>query len=246
MAENIIQKRIITPFQRKAISEAATVDQQSRKVSGYLSKFNVIDSDDDIIIPGAFSKSIQEHGPNSSSPRKIAYLWQHDMREPIGRFTELKEDAVGLYFEAEIDDTPRGNQALKQYASGTLNQHSIGFNYVADKMRYDEEKKAYIIGEVRLWEGSVVTAGSNEFTEFLGFKSGDADAVELLQHDTEKTLKQLTPELSHTIRQLCTKWFSLGKVSEPQANPVTPEEKEPETKEKDANWENILKCLTKN
>ena len=39
----------------------------------------------------------------------------------------------GLYFEAVIDDVERGNQAIKQAESGTLNQFSIGYSYVREK-----------------------------------------------------------------------------------------------------------------
>ena len=44
-----------------------------REVAMYLSKFNTIDSDNDMIIKGAFEKSIKERGPKSSSNRNIAF-----------------------------------------------------------------------------------------------------------------------------------------------------------------------------
>ena len=45
-----------------------------REVEMYLSRFDTIDSDNDMIVKGAFEKSIKERGPESSSNRNIAFL----------------------------------------------------------------------------------------------------------------------------------------------------------------------------
>ena len=50
------------------------VDTKSRIVAGYFSAFNNVDSDGDLIKPGAFTKSINERGPGSSSNRKMKVL----------------------------------------------------------------------------------------------------------------------------------------------------------------------------
>ena len=84
------------------------------------------------------------------------------MEEPIGRFTVLNEDDKGLYFESVIDDVPRGNQAIKQLESGTLNQFSIGYQYVHEKCMYDAEKDAYIVKEVYLMRYLLFLLGAME------------------------------------------------------------------------------------
>lgn len=197
-------------------AQQVNVDETNRKVSGYLASFNTIDSDSDMIIKGAFAKSLAERGVNSTTARKIAYLWQHDMKEPIGKFTELKEDDFGLYFEAELDDIELGNRVLKQYKSGTLNQHSIGFKYVWDKTEFDEDKEAYILKEVNLFEGSVVTLGMNENTPFTGMKAFDmGEQSASLTKETEMFLKSLSPELEYQARQLISKHIALTEAKEP-------------------------------
>ncbi len=186
------------------------VQINGRKATGYLASFNTKDSDGDIIVKGAFAKSISERGPDSVTNRKIAYLWQHMTKEPLGKFIVLKEDDFGLYFEAEIDPFPLGDRAVVQYESGTLNQHSIGFKYVWDKVEYDETRDAYILKEVNLFEGSVVTLGSNENTPFLGMKGFDmATEKEILSRETERFLKTLPPALEYEARQLLTKHIAL-------------------------------------
>ena len=50
------------------------IDEGNRQVVIYLSDFDTLDSDNDIIRKGAFKKSIKERGPISSSNRKSKWL----------------------------------------------------------------------------------------------------------------------------------------------------------------------------
>lgn len=207
-------------------SLGGNIEVNSRRVSGYLAAFGMKDSDDDIIVKGAFSKSLRERGPSSTTARKIAFLYMHDITKPIGRFDVLKEDDHGLYFEAELDNIPLANDVLEQYKSGTLNQHSIGFRYIHDKISFDETEKAFLVKEVDLFEGSVVTLGANENTPFLGMKSEQFEGeIEQLRRDTELVLKHIPFEEQYRIRQLISKHIALAK-SEPMK--VTPEEVKPQ------------------
>ena len=168
-------------------SKDVNYDGESRTISGYASVFGNKDKAGDILIKGCFSKSIQDRGPESAANDKIIVLWMHDMNEPIGRLTVLYEDDKGLYFEAPIDDVPRGNQAIKQLESGTLNQFSIGYQYVWENCEYDAEKDAFMVKEVKLHEISVVSVGCNGETEYLGLKSIE---------DAEKAYEELNAEIS--------------------------------------------------
>ena len=183
--------------------------EDSLTVSGYLSVFNKVDSDGDYITKGAFSKSIAERGPDSSTHRKIAFLWQHDMKDPIGRMTVLKEDNIGLYFEAVLDDpesVPNAKRARTQLKSGTLDQFSIGYAYVWDKMEYDEELEAFVCKEINLFEGSVVTLGANEFTFFDGMKTSIMkDIKQKLVKETEAFIKSLPTNFQYECRQIIMK-----------------------------------------
>ena len=121
------------------------INSESRTISGYAAVFNNIDKAGDLLIKGCFSKSIQERGPESQANDKIIMLWMNDMKEPIGKITKLYEDEKGLYFEAKIDDVPKGNQAIQQLESGTLNQFSIGYKYVWEKCEWVDERECFIV-----------------------------------------------------------------------------------------------------
>jgi HK97 family phage prohead protease len=148
------------------------VDTKSRRVAMYLAHFGNIDSDQDMIVKGAFSKSLQERGIDSNSNRKIAFLRHHDWKMQIGKFVELKEDENGLYAVGELGTSTLGNDALCDYQDGIIREHSIGFRYMQDKLKWieDETKDAggyWLVSEVALWEGSAVTFGANEMTPVL-------------------------------------------------------------------------------
>jgi HK97 family phage prohead protease len=168
--------------------ELKDVDEQNGIVSGYLAVFNTVDADLDIILPGAFEKSVAERGPKSAKPR-IMYLRYHKVDMPIGRFTELHSDTYGLHFVGELSKSTDGRNAFEDYKAGIITEHSIGFNYVSDKIEYDKEADAYIIKEVRLWEGSAVTWGANEYTFTESVKSMTKDQI---GQKVERMMKQMT------------------------------------------------------
>lgn len=140
------------------------VDIAGRTVTGYYSAFGSKDSDGDIIVPGAFTKSISENGPQAAN--RIQFLWQHDVTMPMGKPHILKEDHFGLYFEAKVANTTWGNNALALYDAGVINEHSIGFQTIqsSDKGSHNE------LTELKLYEGSAVTFGANPNTPFTGMK----------------------------------------------------------------------------
>jgi len=163
------------------------VDTDSRRVSGYFASFNNVDSDGDMIMQGAFTKSLQEHGVGTQSNRKISHLAFHDVTRPVGNLVVLNEDEKGLYFESEMGTHEDGENALRMYKDGIIKEHSIGFNYIGDKTTFIEVDKSktdnsivqniggyWSITEVKLWEGSFVTFGANSETPNLtNIKSQD-------------------------------------------------------------------------
>ena len=60
--------------------------------AGYASLFGRIDLGKDIIERGAFARSLRDRGA-----KNIRMLFQHDPNQPIGVWTEVKEDARGLF-----------------------------------------------------------------------------------------------------------------------------------------------------
>jgi HK97 family phage prohead protease len=199
-------------------------------VTGYFSQFNSIDLDGDVIMQGAFTKTIAERGPDSSKP-EIAYLWQHDTTKPLGKLLVLREDNFGLYFEAKMSDTTWGEDALKLYRDGVITQHSIGYQVIKSvETQMDMEEEVEQIYEVKLWEGSAVTFGANPNTPFTGFKSAQE------REDRIKTLVKAIKNGSYTdetfglIEFELLKLVSLAKTEEPSKITTTVQEPKEDNK----------------
>lgn len=67
--------------------------------SGYGSVFDVVDSYNEVVAPGAFLESIEE---TRAKGRTFPVLWQHRTGEPVGNWdiSTLKEDKHGLLVKA--------------------------------------------------------------------------------------------------------------------------------------------------
>lgn len=171
-------------------------DVKAGIITGYFANFNTVDSDGDIIRPGAFTKTIKENGPHSGKPR-IKHLLNHDSYKPIGNLLDLKEDSVGLYYESKIGTHELGADFIKMVESGLITEHSIGFrtikrNQIGDG-KYEEGKAEWELVELKLWEGSSLTAwGANQYTPITGIKSEDK---KLIAEKASKRIDLLTKAL---------------------------------------------------
>lgn len=128
--------------------EIKDADSAKGIVTGYLAHFGSKDNDGDVIEQGAFTKSINENGPKGKG--FIKYLLDHNTKNSVGVFTELKEDATGLYYEAKVGRHTAGRDYLLMVEDGIINQHSIGFTRIKQEVKSD----AKYIKEVKLFEGS--------------------------------------------------------------------------------------------
>jgi HK97 family phage prohead protease len=148
------------------------VDRKEGIVSGYFSAFNIKDADGDVILPGAFTKSISEMFPKG----RIKHLMNHDPSKPLGKILELKEDDYGLFYTSKVGTHSLGRDFIKMVESDLIREHSIGFKDLTPEGKRKGEG-ANNITEVRLYEGSSLTAwGANEYTPLVEMK-GDVDSL---------------------------------------------------------------------
>lgn len=153
------------------------IDATGRTVQFYGSSFGNEDSDGDIIMPGAYTKTILENGPTSRQPR-IKHLLQHNTRCIIGKFTELVEDQKGLLCTSVLADNADAKDALALYELD-LFEHSVGFQTI--KSEYDTtdpENPIRRLTELKLWEVSSVTWGANSDTPLVSLKGLGLNALQ--------------------------------------------------------------------
>lgn len=164
--ENIIYKS-------SPIGELVDADEKAGIVKGYGSIFNNIDSDGDIIAPGAYKKTILENG------QRVKYLYQHNMDQPIGKMRNLYEDEKGLMFEAEIPKTQLGKDVLELMKAGVITENSVGILPLQKEASNDENYHRKLT-EVKLYEISAVTLAANDEAMILDVK-GNIDKEKVLK-----------------------------------------------------------------
>ena len=170
-----MNKTLDCAFQLKALSDTGTF-------SGYGSVFNVEDSYGDIVVPGAFADSLAAQKAKNRLP---AMLWQHRSAEPLGVYTAMAEDSVGLKVEGQLAlATVRGAEAHVLMKMGALTGLSIG--YMPREESFDKVTGINTLIKVDLWEVSPVTFPANDAARVQGVKS--IEVIESIR-DAEKYLR---------------------------------------------------------
>lgn len=155
------KQRFDAPLKIKAVNDAGEFE-------GYGSIFGNQDSYDDIVMPGAFQSSLQRWKEKERLP---AMLWQHNMHEPIGVYTEMREDDQGLFVKGRllVDDDTLAKRAHAHMKAGSLTGLSIG--YMLKEWDYDRDKGVFLLKEVDLWEVSLVTFPANDEARISNVKN---------------------------------------------------------------------------
>lgn len=162
-------------FELKSISEDGSFD-------GYGSVFGVKDSYDEIVAPGAFTDTLAAQKSAGTMP---ALLWQHRSAEPIGIYTSMTEDNIGLKVAGQLaTKTARGAEAYELLKMKAITGLSIGF--VTREDSYDRVTGIRTLKKVDLWEVSLVTFPANDTARVQGVKS--IETIENLR-DAEKFLR---------------------------------------------------------
>jgi len=162
-------------MERKTVFEFKQI--ADRVVTGYPSVFGNVDDGGDLVLPGAYTKTLQERGS------RVRFFWQHDHAQPpIAKVLEMAEigrDALppevlarapgatgALRVKREYLATPRGEEVLTGIREGAIEELSIGYDPIQARKPTTEESKGElpprrVLQEIRLWELSDVNWGMN-------------------------------------------------------------------------------------
>ena len=181
--------------------------------------YGFMDSHDDVHFKGIFSKSIKENGT------KVLHLHDHvhELAAKVGTPLEVYEKEVSwadvglktggtttaLLMDTRIEKE-RNPNIFKDYLNGSINQHSVGMQYVKIDLAVNdpEEEEEYAtwnkykdeviniekaeeqgffwaVTEAKLIEISCVIAGSNELTPTLEPKTYDFEALNELSEQVK-------------------------------------------------------------
>ena len=202
-------------FGLKEIKFAATEGATAAEMmfSGYGAVFGNVDSYGDVIQPGAFADTLAASHKSGQFP---AMLMQHggwgigaDDMTPVGIWTSLAEDGIGLKVEGKLADTPRGREAyalLKMTPRPAIDGLSIGYIAKEFSNRTKPEEPRRTLKKVELMEVSLVTFPANGKARIASVKSGAADFsdrdFEQLMQDAGLTRKEARIVMNQGFRHL--------------------------------------------
>jgi HK97 family phage prohead protease len=157
------------PFEIKADSEDELI------ITGHGAIKGNIDSYGDVIVDGAFKKTVKEQG------NRIAFCYQHDIYNPIAKIRVIEEDAKGLYLEVKISDAE--NDIKTKIREGILKEMSIGYTTMDSKRGEKDGKDVNFLTEIKLYEVSLVTIAANPLAMIESMKAEGQKNTDVI--DTE-------------------------------------------------------------
>lgn len=191
-------------FEHKAAAGTVSVDADKGIVECFVAAIGNKDSVGDIIVPGAFSDSLNR--------RKPRVVWGHDWNKPIGKVLMMKEvgpddptlppkmranGVGGLYAKVQFNmNSEAGREAfanVKFY--GEEQEWSIGYKTV--KSDYDPVKQANILRQVELFEVSPVLHGANQLTGTVSVKVDEQMKCEEDVCSSELSYSTTDPTISY-------------------------------------------------
>ena len=167
-------------IQFKAIPGQFNIDEAQGVVECFVAGIGNKDSVGDVLITGAFTKSLTR--------RKPRVVWGHNWNDPIGKVLEIYEVAPGdrrlptkmlnagiggLYAKVQFNlNSEKGREAFANVAFfGQEQEWSIGYKTL-DSI-FDPNIQANILKEVELYEVSPVLHGANQLTGTISVKSDE-------------------------------------------------------------------------
>lgn len=197
-------------FSSTAVDRNGNIESllDKRQVEGYAVLWSTINSYQERVNKGAYARSIRENGPNSGAAYEIKMTDEHG--RALALFEELKEDELGLYFRSKpFDVVPWAEPVLTQLRSGTLNNFSVGFQYIFEpnSIMWNEKEEVLEIFQARLFEIAVVAVPADQGTFTL--RSAEEDE-ELLYEETESFIKSLPKKNQLELRRLIARHKSLA------------------------------------
>ncbi len=116
-----------------ALSEAG----QAGRIKGYASRFNETDRSGDVVAPGAFGAALERL---KAEGRTVKFLWQHDPAKPIGVWSQVIENANGLWVSGGLlTDLQLGREAAVLIKAG------------ADRRAVDRLSRGAVAAQPRDW-----------------------------------------------------------------------------------------------
>tara|TARA_Y100000389_G_scaffold197563_1_gene232401 strand:- start:5257 stop:6420 length:1164 start_codon:yes stop_codon:yes gene_type:complete len=151
----------------------------SGQVEAVFSLFNSLDSDGDVVVPGAVKSGFKNN--------QVPMVWSHKWDMPIGKGTIAQDDDKAVFKGEFFMDTESGKEAYNLVKNmGDMQQWSFGYKVNDSEFAKADtdngDTNARYLKDLTVYEVSPVLVGANQDTYTLAIKSN----TELLKEITEQ------------------------------------------------------------
>lgn len=173
-----------------------------REFEGHGSIFSNVDLGGDVVLPGAFKRSLAKHKRDGTAP---LMFWMHRPDSVPGKWTTVREDDKGLYVKGELASTPLGDEMRALLGMKAVRGLSIGFRLMDGDWSDDGTR---LLKEIDLWEVSIVSMAMNPLARVEAAKSRLSASGEYVptEREFERGLREAGYSKS-VARHLCAKVF---------------------------------------
>ena len=182
-------------------------------IEGYASTWDKVpDAYGDIVRKGAFVDCLDRLEKEGKS---LPFIWSHkldDLDSYLGTVTQIYEDDKGLFFHAELDDTPEAKRVRELFKTGRLSKFSFAYNILDEgPVTLENGVKANELRKLDIFEITACLIPANSFAEVTDVKCSECEGVDV----SEKSGKRNSAKDEQTIRDAIALLQSmLGEVSD--------------------------------
>jgi HK97 family phage prohead protease len=155
--------------------EWKAADGGTGELEGYASVFGNIDQGGDVVVPGAFTRTLDAW---RASAQPLPLIADHDLSTGglIGSVKDAHEDKTGLWVRAVFSGTDRAQDIRKKMIEGHLRGMSFTYEAVKHRMGDLAGKSVRFLQELRLFEATVTPFPMNTLA-IASAKTGFTTAV---------------------------------------------------------------------
>lgn len=150
-------ERLTIPLEIKKLS--------SGQFEGYGSVFGNVDHGGDVVVKGAFSKTLARHKSEGTLPQMF---WMHNAALVPGKWLEMSEDQYGLRVKGQLLPTSIGKDMEILLKNDAIRGLSIG--YMTEDYDYRDDG-VRLLKRIELMETSLVSLAMNPLAQVTSAKS---------------------------------------------------------------------------
>jgi HK97 family phage prohead protease len=148
-------EHIVVPIEWKDDSDGTTTNT----LVGYASTFGNVDLGGDVVVRGAFKKSVETIKAGNGIPLLADHM--PTTTSVLGTIYDAFENTKGLVIKARLSKAPSAQDTAVKLAEGHLSKLSIGYETMDDSYEDRDGVRVRLLKEVKLWETSVVVFPMN-------------------------------------------------------------------------------------